>query len=78
MRYNSFGHLGEMIALLGPPPPELLKREDDRVRNTSVAFEDAQGRLCERTSRHFGGPFFDSNGMDPSGIISTNDYLSMH
>ncbi|EFR00913.1 CMGC protein kinase [Nannizzia gypsea CBS 118893] len=62
-QYNAKGHLAEMIALLGPPPPDLVARS----RSTSeyqwpepIVRED--GQLCGNSREYFGGPFFDDNG----------------
>ncbi|TKA60481.1 hypothetical protein B0A49_05934, partial [Cryomyces minteri] len=59
--YSAQAHLAEMIALLGPPPRELLERGREGRRWKWVpAIEDREGKLCERASDFYGGPFFDS------------------
>ncbi|TKA70545.1 hypothetical protein B0A49_05806, partial [Cryomyces minteri] len=61
--YSAQAHLAEMIALLGPPPRELLERGREGRRWKWVpAIEDREGKLCERASDFYGGPFFDSEG----------------
>ncbi|KAJ5413535.1 hypothetical protein N7465_005840 [Penicillium sp. CMV-2018d] len=62
-RYDAKLHIAEMIALLGPPPPEILQRYQ-YMREYSwpqhVRRED--GRLCETAEEYFCGPFFDNTG----------------
>lgn len=61
--YRSQLHLAEMIALLGPPPQELPRREAEmRHWKWSPAIENPAGKLCENARELFGGPFFDSEG----------------
>ncbi|PWY93951.1 CMGC protein kinase [Aspergillus sclerotioniger CBS 115572] len=56
-------HLAEMIALLGPPPAELKRRERDGLNwNWAPAVHNDEGKLCSTASDWFGGPFFDENG----------------
>ncbi|KAE8154687.1 kinase-like domain-containing protein [Aspergillus avenaceus] len=62
-RYTPKAHLAEMIALLGPPPPELVSRTHARSRNDwPEAIQGADGRLCETAEQYFDGPFFDGDG----------------
>lgn len=61
--YHSQTHLAEMIALLGPPPKELLRRErEGRNWKWRPAIENSSGKLCESPGEFYGGPFFDSEG----------------
>ena len=61
--YSGQAHIAEMIALLGPPPKELFRRErEGRKWKWRPAIENAAGKLCERASESYGGPFFDAQG----------------
>ncbi|KAH8428570.1 uncharacterized protein LDX57_006266 [Aspergillus melleus] len=61
--YNAAAHLAEMIALLGPPPKELVIREREGTKwSWAPATQNAEGKLCTTASDWFGGPFFDDNG----------------
>lgn len=61
--YDGKAHLAEMIALLGPPPKELLDQEREGRRwNWKNAIENSAGKLCDKATQYFGGPFFDSDG----------------
>ena len=61
--YDVAAYLGEMIALLGPPPKELIGRE---IRWSGVKWSHAvsnpQGRLSQTAREFFGGPFFYPDG----------------
>ena len=47
-------HLAEMIALLGPPPIELISRERDGLKwNWAPAAENAAGKLCTKACGEF-------------------------
>lgn len=63
-RYDAKLHIAEMIALLGPPPPEIIQRYQ-YMRGYSwpgpVRRED--GRVCTTAEEYFGGPFFDNDGI---------------
>ncbi|KAJ5205702.1 hypothetical protein N7491_003671 [Penicillium cf. griseofulvum] len=62
-RYDAKLHLAEMIALLGPPPPEVIQRYQymrEYLWPEPVRRED--GRVCETAEEYFCGPFFDNNG----------------
>lgn len=61
--YSGHLHLAEMIALIGPPPQELLRREA-KIRHWkwSPAVENPAGKLCDSVKDFYGGPFFDSEG----------------
>lgn len=61
--YNPAAHLAEMIALLGPPPKELISRERDGLAwNWAPAAQNAAGAMCTTAADWFGGPFFDDKG----------------
>ncbi|KAB8278281.1 CMGC protein kinase [Aspergillus minisclerotigenes] len=62
-KYDAKAHLAEMIALLGPPPQELVARSHamrDYQWPESIRKED--GTICENAEQYFGGPFFDEDG----------------
>ncbi|KAJ5156310.1 hypothetical protein N7492_009113 [Penicillium capsulatum] len=62
-RYDAKLHIAEMIALLGPPPSEIIQRYQDMreyLWPQPVRRED--GRLCATAEEYFCGPFFDENG----------------
>ncbi|KAI3005997.1 hypothetical protein CBS147346_4024 [Aspergillus niger] len=62
-RYNAKLHMAEMVALLGPPPPEIMQRYQymrEYPWPEPVRRED--DRLCETAEEYFDGPFFDTNG----------------
>ncbi|KAJ9197368.1 hypothetical protein DTO164E3_5801 [Paecilomyces variotii] len=62
-RYDAKLHIAEMVALLGPPPPEIIQRYQYMQEYSwpePVRRED--GRVCETAEEYFGGPFFDDNG----------------
>lgn len=62
-KYSAAAHLAEMIALLGPPPKELLDRERDGRRwNFAPAITNAAGKLCTKAYEWYGGRFFDEEG----------------
>lgn len=55
-----------MIALLGPPPKELLVREREGLRwKWTPAVQNAEGKSCRTASGFYGGPFLDENGNSP-------------
>jgi hypothetical protein len=56
-------HLAEMIALLGPPPKELIMREHKmRKWNFAPAIKNDENELCHKVYEFYDGPFFDSEG----------------
>lgn len=62
--YDSRKHLAEMISLLGPPPKELLDREEKWSRvEWRRAFPSVEGKLCWTARECYGGPFFNSEGV---------------
>ncbi|RLL95593.1 hypothetical protein CFD26_102340 [Aspergillus turcosus] len=61
--YNPKAHLAEMIALLGPPPKQLLARSDAMAGvQWPTAVKNEAGRLCSNGREYFDGPFFNENG----------------
>jgi serine/threonine protein kinase len=72
--YDIRAHLAEMIALLGPPPKELIDREIswNKVK-WSHAVYNSEGRLSETAREFFGGPFFYPDGeFMHKDLISTD------
>lgn len=68
-RYNPAVYLAEMIALLGPPPKELILREREGLKwKWAPAAQNAEGKTCTTASEWFGCPFFDENGNFPSSL----------
>jgi hypothetical protein len=62
-RYSPAAHLGEMIALIGPPPVDMLKRVDEMRRwSFTTAFRGPDGKMCKKVQDYFGGPFFSDEG----------------
>ena len=62
-KYNAKTHLAEMIALFGPPPGDLLRRErEGRQFRWGTPQANDKGSLCDRAIEFFEGPFFDSKG----------------
>ena len=62
--YDAKLHIAEMIALLGPPPPEIIQRYQsmkEYLWPQPVKRED--GRVCKTAEEYFCGPFFDKNGI---------------
>ncbi|PGH27362.1 CMGC/SRPK protein kinase [Polytolypa hystricis UAMH7299] len=62
-KYHPDAHLAEMIALLGPPPKDLVDREREGLKwNWEPPAHNDEGKLCSTASEFYGGPFFDENG----------------
>lgn len=62
--YSPTQHVAEMIAILGPVPDVLVRRERQmRSWQWSPAVRNAQGKVCSNASEYFGGPFFNDSGM---------------
>ncbi|OJD18837.1 CMGC/SRPK protein kinase [Emergomyces pasteurianus Ep9510] len=62
-RYDAKAHLAEMIALLGPPPPNLIARYHSVLdSNWPKPIQREDGKLCASAREYFGGPFFDEDG----------------
>ena len=58
-----------MIALLGPPPKELVDREKEGLGwKFRPEMENSDGKLCGRASEFYRGPFFDSEGIISASI----------
>ncbi|KPM35413.1 hypothetical protein AK830_g11163 [Neonectria ditissima] len=71
--YSPVGHLAEMIALLGPVPPALIKRERDMRRwQWSPKVRNARGELCSNTAEFYEGPFFTDDGRVTIADFLTN------
>ncbi|PKY00270.1 protein kinase [Aspergillus campestris IBT 28561] len=69
--YDAKSHLAEMIALLGPPPKELLaKSEAMSAHNWPQPVTNYTGELCNNAQEFFHGPFFNAEGeFCNSGLI---------
>ncbi|RAH72489.1 kinase domain protein [Aspergillus aculeatinus CBS 121060] len=62
-RYDAKLHIAQMIALLGPPPPEILQRyQSMREFSLPGPVRREDGRVCENAEEYFCGPFFDNDG----------------
>lgn len=69
-RYDARSHLAEMIALLGPPPKELIAKEISMAQHHwPHAVSNGSGIPCRNAREYFGGPFFDGNGLWPTPFI---------
>ena len=66
-KYMAQIHLAQMIALFGPPPNELIMREQ-RMRNWNFvpAIENNEHKLCHKAYEFYHGPFFDNEGNIPN------------
>jgi hypothetical protein len=63
-KYLAQNHLARMIALLGPPPKELLRRELEMRRwNFAPAVTNDDQTLCHKAHQYYKGPFFDNEGI---------------
>ncbi|KAM5457359.1 hypothetical protein MaudCBS49596_000554 [Microsporum audouinii] len=63
-RYDAKMHLAEMIALLGPPPPELVTRYQSMLGYAwPEPIRNEVGEICESAEQYFGGPFFSKDGL---------------
>ncbi|KAH3274350.1 hypothetical protein KXV19_007347 [Aspergillus fumigatus] len=62
-RYDARLHIAETIALLGPPPPEVIQRyQYMREYSWPKPVKREDGRVCETAEEYFCGPFFDEKG----------------
>lgn len=62
--YDAKSHLAELIALLGPPPRELLTlSEKNSQLEWPEAGKAADGKFHSNARDYFRGPYFDSEGM---------------
>ncbi|KAJ5770171.1 uncharacterized protein N7511_002222 [Penicillium nucicola] len=63
--YDAPSHLAEMIALLGPPPKEVIERSNNV---SQIEFDSpitlVPGGPCKNTQEMFCGPHFDENGSE--------------
>lgn len=74
--YHPNAHLAEMIALLGPPPKEIVDREREGLKwNWSPAAQNAQGKLCTTASEWYGGAFFDEDGKFLMSLAFQHQYF---
>ena len=56
-------HLAETIALLGPPPKQLIERENEMTKwHWTRKRRNVAGELCVNVREYFEGPFFDESG----------------
>ncbi|KAH9216886.1 kinase-like domain-containing protein [Leptodontidium sp. 2 PMI_412] len=83
-KYMARNHLAQMIALLGPPPKELLAREQGmRSCNFAPTVENDENKLCNKAYEFYNGPFFDSEGeflypdLVPRGLKLENTISSL-
>ncbi|QKX62035.1 uncharacterized protein TRUGW13939_09191 [Talaromyces rugulosus] len=69
--YNAKAHLAEMIALLGPPPPEVLTRAREMLEHKwPVAVSKVpNGPRYDNAQDFFGGPFFDADDKFLHGYL---------
>lgn len=74
-RYDAKLHIAEIIALLGPPPPETMRRYE-HMRGYSwpehMLVRRKDGRVCGTAEEYFCGPFFDNNGMTVLPILNAS------
>lgn len=65
-QYDAKSHLAEMIALLGPPPGELIAKENAMAQHDwPHPIHNEAGVPCKNAREYFGGPFFDDQGSLP-------------
>ncbi|CAG8345334.1 unnamed protein product [Penicillium salamii] len=63
-RYSAKLHIAEMIALLGPPPPEVIQRyQYMREYSWPTPVRRGDGIVYETADEYFCGPFFDERGI---------------
>ncbi|OJJ37486.1 hypothetical protein ASPWEDRAFT_39180 [Aspergillus wentii DTO 134E9] len=61
--YDARAHLGEMIALFGLPPIEMVTRyHSARGYKWRSPIKRQDGKVCEDAEQYFGGPFFYRDG----------------
>ncbi|KAH8691546.1 kinase-like domain-containing protein [Talaromyces proteolyticus] len=74
-QYNAKLHVAEIIALLGPPPPEIIQRyQYMREYSWPEPVRREDDRVCETAEEYFCGPFFDNDGI--TGFPISNELLS--
>lgn len=68
--YNAKLHIAEMIALIGPPPQEVIQRyQYMREYSWPEPVRREDDKVCETAEEYFCGPFFDSNGITALPIL---------
>ncbi|KAH1424263.1 hypothetical protein KXX32_006990 [Aspergillus fumigatus] len=61
--YDAKAHIAEMIALLGPPPKELLAKSDAMADfKWPNSIRNERGQLSRNGREYFEGPFFSERG----------------
>ena len=56
-------HIAEMIALLDPPPTEMIDREKEGLGSRfTPEVENSEGKICGSAREFYGGPFFNLEG----------------
>ncbi|GAB1194129.1 hypothetical protein APSETT444_003370 [Aspergillus pseudonomiae] len=74
-RYDAKLHIAEMIALLGPPPPEITQRyQYMREYSWPQPVRREDDKACGTAEEYFCGPFFDNNGI--TGFPISNEIFS--
>jgi hypothetical protein len=74
-RYDAKLHIAEMIALLGPPPPEVIQRyQYMREYSWPKPIRREDGNVCGTAEEYFCGPFFDEKGIP--GFSISNELFS--
>ena len=74
-QYDAKSHLGEMIALLGPPPSELLAKSKAMSKHKwPQPVTNNTGQVCNNAQEFFHGPFFDTEG----GLITISHINTPH
>jgi hypothetical protein len=81
-KYLAQNHIAKMIALLGPPPKELLQRELEMRRwNFAPAVVNDDNTSCHKAYQYYKGPFFDDKGIIYNvspGIYANNMCFQAH
>ena len=72
-QYDAKSHLAEMIALLGPPPRELVAKSNAMSGlNWPQPVTKDTGELCNNAQEFFNGPFFSvESGLKTIPYIET-------
>ncbi|KAJ5479837.1 hypothetical protein N7530_005346 [Penicillium desertorum] len=76
-RYDPKSHLAEMIALLGPPPKEVIGRAEymSQVDYPSPISIGA-GKPCKNAREVFGGPYFDKEERKSARELTAHPFLN--
>ena len=78
-RYDAKLHVAGMIALFGPPPPEVIQRyQYMREYSWPEPVRREDNRICETAEEYFGRPFFDNTGIFGLSIISQVNCSQSH